>query len=163
MSIRRRLLVTYGLLQNEYDLEEDNLIMIKRKVKYYNFDGKLVEKELSFHLNKLEIFRILGKEGDLEERLAELSKKSDLTGLINLITSILSSAYGEISEDGETFVKTPELRAKFEASEVFAELFGNLFDEINGPHPETAQQFMAGIAPKAVPTLAKVTRTTRKK
>lgn len=136
--------------------------MIKKLIKYVDpMTGKSCKLEAYFHLNKLEIIELIGREGDMESEIKKFIDKKDMTGALNMIKRIISVGYGLKSEDGTKFIKTPEATADFESSEAFAELFMELFE-----NEASVEEFFKGVAPKtgvSAPVKLKAKASVKKK
>lgn len=120
--------------------------MLKKIVAYKNIDGKENKKEVLLNLNTREISALNNKyEGNLEGFMTRLSEKKDIHGLVNVLDDIILTAYGEKSEDGEEFIKTPNIREKFSNSLAYAELF----DEVVSYNEEQMTMFISAIVPSS--------------
>lgn len=115
--------------------------MLKRTVKYTDFNGKTKTKILMFNLNGIEISRMFGAdielgEEEMQKRLIERftgDKESGvLNGLINGLDSVFEPSYGHIEEfDGEeVFVKNPKASKLFINSECYAQFIADLLQEL---------------------------------
>jgi hypothetical protein len=98
--------------------------MLKKEVKYTDFNGKEREETLYFHLSKSEMIKlevqIPGGFENLSERLDPQNKPDEVVDLFELF---LLGSYGEKSEDGKRFVKTPEVTDRFRYSAVYDSIF----------------------------------------
>ena len=117
--------------------------MIKKTVKYVDFNGTEREDDLYFHLSVPEAVRFTAKFGGrgFESYVKELSANQDEKAMIAFIEDLILSSYGTKTEDGKRFLKSPEIRHDFEYSQAYAELF----EELLTNHEET-ERFAAGIA-----------------
>ena len=61
---------------------------------------------------------------------------------LSLFKTLILKSYGEVSEDGESFIKDPELTRKFEKTEAYSELFMSLVTDT-----DKAVAFIEGIMP----------------
>lgn len=98
--------------------------MFKHTVEYKDFNGNDRKEDLYFHLSVPEVTRLQTEIGkDIEEYVKELVSNKDINQLLAFMERMMLSAYGQKSSDGKVFMKTPEIRAAFEYSQAYAELF----------------------------------------
>lgn len=97
--------------------------MIKKTVAYTNFNDEKVTRDLYFNLSKTEIvqYQIAGGDSMLD-RLERMQEEQDKLKIYETLKLIIKSAYGERSEDGEYFNKSPEIGERFVHSAAFDEL-----------------------------------------
>lgn len=119
--------------------------MIKKFITYEDYNGNTVTDPFYFNMTKLELLEWdLETEGGLEGLMKKLSETTDAKKAYYIFKDILLKAYGEKSEDGKTFVKSPELRVKFESSPALGELIIEFLQ-----NPELSAKFIEGILPSA--------------
>jgi hypothetical protein len=118
--------------------------MLKRTIKYTNFNDVQTEGVFYFNLSKAELIQmeVSTKEG-FGEMLQRIVETKDNKALIDEFKKIILLAYGERSPDGERFVKSDELREAFSHTAAFQELFLELALET-----DAAAAFITGIVPK---------------
>lgn len=98
--------------------------MFKKTVTYEDFNGNSVTEDFYFGLSKVEALDLIVAEGDSYlERMQKLVADGDHTKMINEFRKFILMAYGEKSEDGKHFIKNDEIRANFESSAAFDEIF----------------------------------------
>lgn len=115
--------------------------MIKKIIKYTDFNGQIRKDTEYFNMTKLEVLKLEGKFGmDIGQKAQEIAKSKDLSKMIGFIEDIILGSYGEKSADGRSFVKDPAKREAFENSNAFAELIDQLLSD-----PEETKKFAAGI------------------
>lgn len=115
--------------------------MIKKNIKYTDFNGSEQSEDFYFHLSLPEVTRIeaeLGK--SLEEHSAALAESKDLNEMIKFVEKLILNSYGKKTLDGRSFQKSEELRKEFEYSPAYAELFEELLT-----NHEAARKFGEGI------------------
>lgn len=117
--------------------------MFKKKITYFDFNGTERKEDFYFHLSVPEVTRLEARLGDktIETYAFELKANQDSEAMIKFIEDLVLSSFGKKSDDGKSFLKTPEIRRDFEYSQAYAELFEELFTE-----PDAAQKFATGIA-----------------
>lgn len=118
--------------------------MLKQTINYVNYNGQRRTKDFYFNLNKFELAKLTsGIDGmPFQDYLKKISSEQDMGKLLDLIKEVILMSYGEKSEDGEEFIKTPEIRAKFENSPAFIELYMSLFQDT-----DASIKFMTGVLP----------------
>lgn len=120
--------------------------MIIKTVKYQNFNGEEVEKTLHFHISYPEFTKLeTSVEGGYGEKIKKLVKTKDNKEIVEVFDYLILNSYGVKSEDGEEFIKTPELKEKFRNSAAYAALFAELAQDEN-----KAAEFINGILPTEV-------------
>ena len=98
--------------------------MIIKKVTYKNFKGQTVTRELCFNYTKPEFVDLqISEEGGFDDVLRRISITEDPNEVIRIFKKTLLTSYGEMSPDGEYFMKSPEIAAKFEHSAAFEHLY----------------------------------------
>lgn len=118
--------------------------MLKKTIKYTDYDGNEREEDFYFNLNKAEVTEMeLSKQGGLSEYIKRIVAAQDAPSLIELFKELICKSYGEKSLDGKRFVKSKELTEEFTQTEAYAELFVEL-----ASNAEEAAKFVNGIMPK---------------
>jgi hypothetical protein len=116
--------------------------MFKHTVEYTDFNDVQRKEELYFHLSLPEVTRLEAEIGKpIDEYVKELDANRDMKTLLDFIENILLNSYGKKTSDGKSFHKSKELRAEFEHSQAYAEVFEQLLT-----NPELANRFGAGVA-----------------
>lgn len=117
--------------------------MLKKTVRYEDLDSNFVEDDFYFHFNKLELSRMALKyqaRGGLDKYFAKLVKTQNAVQLIELIEDIVQGSYGKRSEDGRSFVKSPEVLADFMGRDAYNVLVMELASQ-----PEKLNEFLLGM------------------
>ena len=118
--------------------------MLKKTIKYTDYDGNEREEDFYFNLNKAEVTEMeLSKQGGLSEYIKRIVAAQDAPSLVELFKELICKSYGEKSLDGKRFVKSKELTEEFIQTEAYAELFVEL-----ASNAEEATKFVNGIMPK---------------
>ena len=118
--------------------------MIKKTIKYEDYNGNEREEEFYFNLSNAELTKMeLGVEGGLSERLKKVLATKDTPQILKVFEEIINKAYGVKSDDGKRFIKSKELLEEFTQTEAYSQLFVELATNEN-----TAQEFILGILPK---------------
>lgn len=142
--------------------------MLKKSIKYVDYNGEQQTDECYFNLSKSELMEIqVSEKGGFENYLTALIEEKDQKKIYNLFKEIVLMSYGQKSADGRTFIKKKmvdgqmvRLRDEFEQTEAFSELMIELIsggdktisDFINKLIPkeladEVAKQMAAGTLP----------------
>ena len=118
--------------------------MLKKTIKYTDYDGNEREEDFYFNLKKAEVTEMeLSKQGGLSEYIKRIVAAQDAPSLVELFKELICKSYGEKSLDGKRFVKSKELTEEFTQTEAYAELFVEL-----ASNAEEATKFVNGIMPK---------------
>ena len=118
--------------------------MLKKTIKYTDYDGNEREEDFYFNLSKAEITEMeLSKEGGMSEYIKKISATQNGPELIKLFKDIIIKSYGEKSLDGKRFIKNQELTEAFIQTEAYSELFVEL-----ASNADEAVKFINGIMPK---------------
>ena len=124
--------------------------MQKLTVQFENFDGETVTEDLYFHLNIKELQDMENWDVPLTQRIAKLTKTEDGKEAFELMRDIVEAAYGERSEDGKRFVKSPEVLKNFTEGLAYDEVIIKFIDGSTD-----LGKFVEGLLPKKVFELAK--------
>lgn len=124
--------------------------MLKKTIKYVNFNEEEVEEDLYFNLTKAEVMEMqLGTAGGYAEYLQKLVASKDVPQIVAAFKKIILKAYGIKSADGRRFEKSEEISKAFEQSEAYSELFMTLIQDA-----KSCEEFIKGVMPE-VPENAK--------
>lgn len=118
--------------------------MIKRHIKYTDFNGVEKEKDYYFHLSEAEIAEMeLSTGGGLIETIQAVAKALDGPELVKIFKEFLLKAYGEKSADGELFLKSEEISHKFSCTPAYSILYMELSTDA-----DKAAEFFKGVIPE---------------
>ena len=118
--------------------------MLKKTIKYTDYDGNEREEDFYFNLSRAEVTEMeLSKEGGMSEYIKKISATKNGPELIKLFKEIIIKSYGEKSLDGKRFIKNQELTEAFIQTEAYSELFVEL-----ASNADEAVKFINGIMPK---------------
>ena len=124
--------------------------MIKKTIKYKDFDGNEREDTFYFNLTKAECMEMeLSTSGGLEKTVQRIMESKDTKMIVEIFKDLILKSYGEKSPDGKYFYKSPEISAKFASTAAYSELFMELSSDA-----DAASKFFNGIVPQ-VPEDAK--------
>lgn len=118
--------------------------MLKKTIKFTDFDGLAREEDHYFNLTKAELTEWEASvEGGLIQMIQKLSQKQDTTKLFPMFKELILKSYGEKSPDGRRFIKSAALSREFEETLAYDELMMEL---IGSADATTA--FIEGILPQ---------------
>jgi hypothetical protein len=123
--------------------------MLKKTIKYTDWDGAEIEEDFYFNLTKAEIIELnldAGKDG-LEALITKLIKESDSVRIYGIFKDIILTAYGKRVEiDGvKRFVKNDNYRDEFVQTGAFSELVMDMLQ-----NPRHAAEFITGCLPQDI-------------
>lgn len=132
--------------------------MYVKKMTYIDFFGKERTEDFHFNLSKAEITEMeLSTTGGMSKILEKIMATQDMPALIAIFKDLLLKSYGEPSADGRRFIKSDQLRAEFEQTPAYSDLYMDLVTDadkaaefINNTVPaDMAKQAReAGLLPK---------------
>jgi hypothetical protein len=123
--------------------------MIKQKITYEDFEGRMVTEDYYFHLSKNELIQMESSpEGSLSDKLTAIQSRMNGAEIIKAFGEIVGKAYG-IREGASGFRKSEEASEEFLRSLAYDQLLGDLISE-----PDMAAKFVNGLFPKDLLELA---------
>lgn len=122
--------------------------MIKRTIKYVDYDDVEKTEDVYFNLSESELTKLDAKyEGGLQAMIYRIVDAKEIKNIMEMFEMILHISYGEKSPDGKYFWKKDkdgrDLATNFEQSAAYNQLFTELLSD-----PEGAGNFINGILPK---------------
>lgn len=117
--------------------------MLKKRIKYTDYNGTAREEDFYFNLSKAEIMEMeMTTNGGLTETINRIIDTQDAPSIIKIFKEIILKAYGEKSPDGKRMIKSKELAESFAQTEAYSELFMELASD-----SDAASKFINGIIP----------------
>lgn len=117
--------------------------MIKKRIKYTDFNGVEREEDFYFNISKAELVEMESSRANgFAEYLKRIVEKEDVGSIVGEFKAIILLAYGEKSDDGKRFIKSEELSKAFSETNAFSELFITLASDT-----EVAATFINGVMP----------------
>lgn len=121
--------------------------MLKKNIKYTDYNGVEREEEFLFNLTKAELMEMeMGTTGGMAEMIQQIVNTQDAPAIIKIFKDIILKAYGEKSLDGKRFIKVNDagvpLSIAFSQTEAYSQLFMEL-----ATNAEAAANFIKGIIP----------------
>lgn len=118
--------------------------MVKKTIKYTDYDGNVRTEDFYFNLSKAEFMEMeLGTTGGFSSTLRRIVDAREMPAIIKIFKEFVLKAYGEKSPDGKRFVKSEELSTAFSQTEAYSELFMELATDA-----QKASNFMNSLVPK---------------
>lgn len=120
--------------------------MFKKEFDFTDYNGNQKKKIYWFSLEKDEMLkRELGSYGGLEHTMQRMMNEERPDQVLDMLEDIVLSAVGEISPDGESFYKTPEIRERFRQTKVCHDLLFSLMSDENA-----LREFILGAIPAEI-------------
>lgn len=122
--------------------------MLIKTISYIDYNGNSRTEDFYFNLSETEITEMeLSIEGGFTDYIQRIVRAKDAPSLIKNFKEIILKAYGEKSQDGRRFIKSPEISEAFSQTEAFNKLFmelvmddGAAADFINGIIPDSLRE-----------------------
>ena len=106
--------------------------MYKKTVKYEDFNGVERTEDFYFNLTKSELVDMrFSVDGGLEAYLERIINASNEREIVRNFRSILLASYGEKSDDGRHFKKSPEITRDFENHAAFSSIILEFMTDSN--------------------------------
>lgn len=117
--------------------------MLKKTVKYVDYDGNEREEDLYFNLSKAELVEMeLSTAGGIQNYMRKIISAQDYPTLVTIFKDLILKAYGQKSLDGKRFIKNDDLRDEFVQTEAYSNLYMELIFDA-----KAAAAFVNGIIP----------------
>lgn len=117
--------------------------MLKKTIKFTDFNGNEREEDFFFNLTKSEILKMeMGESGGLTEKIKRIVAAQDTPAIMEVFEDLISRAYGEKSADGKRFVKSKEISEAFMQTQAYDELFMEI-----ATNEDKAAEFINAIVP----------------
>lgn len=116
--------------------------MIRKKIKYTDFDGNEVEENFYFNLTKAELMELeISEPGGMRARIERMGESQDPVEVLGLFRKIVQVSIGDKRPDGK-FVKSADFADAFLSSDAYSELFLKIMQDV-----DEASQFITGLMP----------------
>ena len=117
--------------------------MLKKTIKYTDYNGVEREEDFYFHLTKADIAKMeMGVKGGLAQMIRNIVNAKDQPAIIAVFEDLIQKSYGVKTPDGRGFDKDPKHLKEFMMTEAYSQLFMEL-----GTDDEAAAKFINGIIP----------------
>jgi hypothetical protein len=119
--------------------------MLKRTIKYEDYDGNIREEDFYFNLTRTELLSMeMLTVGGLSKKLEKMVKSQEIAAIAEHFEKLILAAYGEKTPDGKRFMKSPELSQAFKETMAYDELFIEL-----STNDEAAAKFVDAVVQAA--------------
>lgn len=126
--------------------------MIKKRIKYIDYDGNERTEDHYFNLSKAELTEMeVSHKGGLTKVIDRIIEEQDAKKMIEIFKDLVLKSYGKKSLDGRKFIKNDELRDDFSQTEAYVNIFMELATD-----SKSAAEFVNGIMPSDIATLTEV-------
>lgn len=120
--------------------------MLKKDIKYADFNGVEREESYYFNLSKAELMEMeLGTVGGFTEMVNKIIATQDTPALVKIFKDMILKSYGIKSQDGKRFEKSKEISEAFMQTEAYSTLFMEL-----ATNTDAAVEFINGIVPAEI-------------
>lgn len=118
--------------------------MLKKKIKFEDYDGEEVEETFYFNLSEPELLEMeVEHRGGMAKIIQFIVDTNDHKKLLETFKMLIMMSYGVRSEDGRRFIKNDQVRDEFEQTAAYSALYMELCT-----NDEAAVVFLNGILPK---------------
>ena len=119
--------------------------MIKKTVKYVDYNGNERTEDLYFNLSQAEVAEMeLSVQGGLSNRIKKVVDSQEIPEILKMFKEFILLSYGVKSDDGRQFIKSEEQSKNFSQTEAYNVLFMELASD-----DKKAIAFLEGILPNA--------------
>ena len=120
--------------------------MLKKTIKYVDYNGVEREEDFYFDLSKAEITEMeLSQDGGMSNLIQKIVNTKDMPSLIKIFKKLILKSYGEKSADGRRFIKSEQLSTEFTQTPAYSELFMELATD-----EKAAANFINSIVPQEI-------------
>lgn len=124
--------------------------MLKKNIKYTDYNGVEREETFLFNLSKAELMEMeMGTTGGLGETIQKIVETQDVPSIIKIFKDLILKAYGEKSADGKRFIKVNEAGVPLSIGFSQTEAYSTLFMEL-ATDADAASNFIKGIIPSDI-------------
>lgn len=103
--------------------------MLKKTIKYTDFNGEAQSEVFYFNITKAELVTLSARlPGGIENYLNDIMNRRDGDEMMNFIEKFILMSIGQKSPDGKKFVKSAKVVDDFKYSPAYDELFLELLD-----------------------------------
>ena len=119
--------------------------MLKKTIKYVDFDGNEQTDDFYFNLTETELTRLNASyPNGLANYIQHAIRTGNATVIMPLFENIILSAYGEKSFDGKRFIKSEQAKEEFMQTMAYDTLVRELLSDSTG---RAAMEFLSQIIP----------------
>lgn len=124
--------------------------MLKKTIKYEDYNGTDREEDFYFNLTKSEIIKLqMSYEGGFGEYLQSVAQSGNGKLIMELFRTIIKASYGVKSDDGRRFIKDDGVFEEFEQTLAYDELFTELCTD-----GKKGEEFINAVLPSSLVDIA---------
>lgn len=117
--------------------------MLKKTIKYTDFEDNQREEDFYFNLTKAEAFELeFSKDGGVSGFIRRVTAEQNKTKIVEFFKEFVLKTVGIKSPDGKRFMKSDEIRQAFADTQAYSDLFMEL-----ATNAESAAAFIKGVLP----------------
>ena len=121
--------------------------MLAKPITYTDYNGVERTETFYFNLSQAELIDIQlgGKDGLYSNKLQKMIDNHDAAAIVATIKEFVLKSYGEKTDDGKRFIKSPEISEAFMQTEAYSQLITELLSD-----DAKSSEFILGIMPQAL-------------
>ncbi len=120
--------------------------MYKITETYTDYDDNQRTEDFYFNYSEAELADLqFSVSGGLAGMIDKIIKTNDMPKLVELFRELIQKAYGEKSNDGRRFMKSPELTKDFTETVAYSQIYMRLATD-----SKAAQEFINKVVPKSM-------------
>lgn len=120
--------------------------MYKITETYTDYDDNQRTEDFYFNYSEAELTDLqFSVAGGLAGMIDKIIKTNDMPKLVELFRELIQKAYGEKSNDGRRFIKSPELTKEFTETVAYSQIYMRLATD-----SKAAQEFINKVVPKSM-------------
>ena len=120
--------------------------MYKITETYTDYDDNQRTEDFYFNYSEAELADLqFSVSGGLAGMIDKIIKTNDMPKLVELFRELIQKAYGEKSNDGRRFMKSPELTKEFTETVAYSQIYMGLATD-----SKAAQEFINKVVPKSM-------------
>ena len=121
--------------------------MLAQTITYTDYNGVERTETFYFNLSQAELIdmQLGGKDGLYSDKLQKMIDNHDAAAIVATIKEFVLKSYGEKTDDGKRFIKSPEISEAFMQTEAYSQLITELLSD-----DAKSSEFILGIMPQAL-------------
>ena len=121
--------------------------MLAKPITYTDYNGVERTETFYFNLSQAELIdmQLGGKDGLYSDKLQKMIDNHDAAAIVATIKEFVLKSYGEKTDDGKRFIKSPEISEAFMQTEAYSQLITELLSD-----DAKSSEFILGIMPQAL-------------
>ena len=121
--------------------------MLAKPITYTDYNGVERTETFYFNLSQAELIdmQLGGKDGLYSNKLQKMIDNHDAAAIVATIKEFVLKSYGEKTDDGTRFIKSPEISEAFMQTEAYSQLITELLSD-----DAKSSEFILAIMPQAL-------------